>query len=661
MTSNSEHLPDGIRGEFNGRERPEEAWRQEAQKYRSLFENSAAGMFQSTPEGKFLIVNRVLARMLGYSSPDEFISAIEGAARRLFADPERGREYARRLEEQGAVLGFECQWLCRDGSASWVSLCARAVLSPAGEAVCHEGTVGDISGRKSAEAAQRESESILHSFFDSADMMRGIVELVDDDILFVSGNPASAAFFGLTGETLANRLASDLEVPAESLQMWIGRFQESRQTGVPVSFDHVYGPARGQRFLSTVVTFLGMGQSGRPRFGYVTSDVTARKRLEAQFLQSQKMEAIGNLAGGIAHDFNNLLTVINGCTEFLLSDLARDDPRRNDLEQIRQAGQRAVSLTSQLLAFSRKQVFQLRNVDLNYAIAQTSTILRRLIGENIDLVIVPQPDLWPVKADPGQMQQIIMNLAVNARDAMPRGGKLTIETANVDLDEDQFARHAVMPAGAYVMVAISDDGLGMDAETQARIFEPFFTTKRQSGTGLGLSTVYGIVKQSGGFIWVYSEAERGTTFKIYLPRVRGEADNIAGPEKKELPLQGTETVLVVEDEPSVRTLTARILHRRGYTVLEASDSREALGKAREFAGEIHLVLTDVVLPEMSGKWLAGQIQDARPGAKVLFVSGYTNDAIVHHGVLDSNVAFLQKPFTADTLARKVREVLDSVA
>ncbi len=599
--------------------------------------------------------------MLGYSSPDEFMFAIEGAARRLFIEPERGREYAHRLEEQGAVLDFECQWLCRDGSATWVSLCARAVRSLEGDVVYHAGTVGDISGRKGAEDAQRESESILHSFFDSADMMRGIVELVHDDILFVSGNPASASFFGLTGRALANLLASDLEVPAELRQMWIGRFQESRQTGAPVSFDHVYLSARGQRFLSTMVTFLGMGQSGRPRFAYVTSDITARKRLEAQFLQAQKMEAIGVLAGGIAHDFNNLLMVINGCTEFLLSDLAPDDPRRNDLEQIRHAGQRAVELTSQLLAFSRKQVRQLRNVDLNHAIAQTSTILHRLIGEDIDLVIVPQPDLWPVKADPGQMQQIIMNLAVNARDAMPRGGKLTIETANVDLDVGQIARHAVMPAGDYVMIAISDNGLGMDDETQARIFEPFFTTKRQGGTGLGLSTVYGIVKQSGGFIWVYSEVDRGTTFKIYLPRVRGEADNLAGPEKKDFPLQGTETVLVVEDEPSVRALTARILRRRGYTVLEAADSREALGKAREFTGEIHLLLTDVVLPEMSGKWLADQIQDERPGTRVLFVSGYTNDAIVHHGVLDSDVAFLQKPFADDTLAHKVREVLDSVA
>jgi signal transduction histidine kinase len=288
----------------------------------------------------------------------------------------------------------------------------------------------------------------------------------------------------------------------------------------------------------------------------IARDISQRKkneeektRLEEELVQAQKMEAIGRLAGGIAHDFNNLLMVINGCTEFLLSDLTREDPGRNDLEQIRQAGQRAVSLTSQLLAFSRKQVLQLRNVDLNHAIAETSTILRRLIGENIDLVIVPQPDLWPVKADLGHMQQIIMNLAVNARDAMPRGGKLTIETANVDLDEDQIARHAVMPAGDYVMVAISDNGLGMDAETQARIFEPFFTTKRQGGTGLGLSTVYGIVKQSGGFIWVYSEVDRGTTFKIYLPRVQGEADNLAGPEKKDFPLQGTETVLVVEDEP----------------------------------------------------------------------------------------------------------------
>jgi len=517
----------------------------------------------------------------------------------------------------------------------------------------------EIAGYKRLVEELRERESILRSFFDSGDMMRGVVELLDDDILHVSDNQAGATFWGLTKEAMPNRLATDIGISGESLRMWMDRYQESQSSGAPVSFNHVFDSPKGQRFLSTTVTFLGMAQSGRSRFAYVTSDITERKRLEAQFMQAQKMEAVGILAGGVAHDFNNLLTVINGFTDLLLKEFEPDDPRHKDLEQIRDAGQRAVSLTSQLLAYSRKQVLQLRNVDLNDAIAQTSSILRRLIGEDIDLVLAPQPGLGLVKADPGQIQQIIMNLSVNARHAMPDGGKLTIETANIDFDEDHASRHAVMPADAYVMVAISDNGLGMDAETQARIFEPFFTTKRQGGTGLGLSTVYGIVKQSGGFIWVYSEPEKGTTFKIFLPRVGGEADHLTSEAAGDLILQGTETVLVVEDESSLLALVARTLRGLGYTVLESPNSMEALRAALEYAGEIHLVLADVVLPDMSGRLLSAQIAALRPGIKVLFVSGYPDDAIVHHGVLDANVAFLPKPFTADILARKVREVLDS--
>jgi CheY-like chemotaxis protein len=374
------------------------------------------------------------------------------------------------------------------------------------------------------------------------------------------------------------------------------------------------------------------------------------------------MEAVGVLAGGVAHDFNNLLTVINGYSDFLLKDLAHDDPRRDDLEQIKRAGQRATGLTSQLLAFSRKQVLQPRILDLNDAMLEASAILHRLIGEDIDLVTFPQPGLGLVKADPGQIQQIIMNLAVNARDAMPHGGKLTMETANADIDQKYVRRHPAGSVGRYVMLAISDNGMGMDAETQSHIFEPFFTTKgSQKGTGLGLSTVYGIVKQSDGLIWVYSELGRGATFKIYLPRVGGEVSEIESNGMEELSLQGNETVLVVEDEPSMRTLAARILRTQGYTTIEASNGEEALRIAQEFTGEIHLVLTDVIMPEMNGKTMASQLEAARPGIKVLFVSGYTNNAIVHHGVLNSNVAFLQKPFTAEALARKVRKVLDSVA
>jgi two-component system cell cycle sensor histidine kinase/response regulator CckA len=396
-------------------------------------------------------------------------------------------------------------------------------------------------------------------------------------------------------------------------------------------------------------------------------DITERKRaekerekLQEQVRQSQKMEAVGVLAGGVAHDFNNLLSVINGYSELLLKGVARDDPRRSDIEQILQAGQRAASLTSQLLAFSRKQILHPVTLNLDDVVAQMSTMFRRLIGEDIALVCITRPGLGFVHADQGQIQQILMNLVVNARDAMPQGGRLTIETANVDIDEGYVRKHAPMRAGPYIMLAISDNGIGMDSETQARIFEPFFTTKGAGkGTGLGLSTVYGIVKQSNGFLWVYSEPGKGTTFKIYLPRVQGEADKLSEDAKVVPDLRGSETVLVVEDEPSVRALAARILRERGYTVIEASNGKEALRTAQEYAGKIHLVLADVVMPEMSGKVLVSQIEAARPGIRALFISGYTDNAIIHHGILEANVAFLQKPFSANVLASKVREVIDS--
>jgi nitrogen-specific signal transduction histidine kinase/DNA-binding NarL/FixJ family response regulator len=389
-------------------------------------------------------------------------------------------------------------------------------------------------------------------------------------------------------------------------------------------------------------------------------DITEYKRLQAQFMQSQKMEAIGLLAGGVAHDFNNLLNVINGYCELILDDLPADDPKRGDLEQIRHAGKRAASLTSQLLAFSRKQILQPEVLDLNAAITEMSTMLRRLIGEDIELVAINQPDLGMVNADPGQIQQILMNLAANARDAMPQGGKLTIETSNVDLDGGHFHGYPEVAAGPYVMLAISDSGIGMDEATKAHLFEPFFTTKgKGKGTGLGLSTIYGIVKQSNGFIWVYSEPGKGTAFKIYFPRTKSRAAAPANERTLELGSQEVETILLAEDEPSVRSLAARVLRERGYTVLEASNGKEALDVVRGYAGEIHLVLTDVVMPGMSGKDLVSQIEASRPGIKALYTSGYTDDAIVHHGTLDSGVAFLQKPFSVESLTRKVWEAINA--
>jgi len=383
-------------------------------------------------------------------------------------------------------------------------------------------------------------------------------------------------------------------------------------------------------------------------------------RTQQQLLQVQKMEAIGRLAGGVAHDFNNLLTVLGGRSRLLLDRLRRDDPLRRDIELIQETADRAATLTQQLLAFSRKQVLAPKVLDLNAVVVNMDTMLRRLIGEDIDLVTVPGPALGRVKADPGQIEQVIMNLAINARDAMPRGGQLTIETANVELDEAYARRHVAVRPGPHVMLAVSDTGPGMDAETQARVFEPFFTTKEPGkGTGLGLATVYGIVKQSGGNIWVYSEPGRGTTFKIYLPRVEEAAEPVEPAKALAGPPRGLETVLVVEDDEALRELAREILQSHGYTVLEARHGGEALPIGERHAGPIHLLVTDVVMPWMSGRELARRLMPAHPEMKVLYVSGYTENAVVHNGVLDPDTAFLQKPFTPDALARKVREVLDA--
>ena len=396
-------------------------------------------------------------------------------------------------------------------------------------------------------------------------------------------------------------------------------------------------------------------------FELFIEDVTERRALEQQLRQSQKMEAVGRLAGGIAHDFNNLLMVISGYSEFLLDRLGPDPALRGPAQEIAGASQRASSLTRQLLAFSRKQMLAPKILDLNGVVTENLKMLTRVIGEDIDLVMVPASSLGAVRADAGQIDQVIMNLAVNARDAMPSGGKLTIETSNVSLDEDYARFHAPLRAGEYVMLSISDTGLGMDSETQSHIFEPFFTTKGTKGTGLGLSTVYGIVKQSGGYIWVYSEPGKGSTFKIYLPRVaeRVEPAQVVVPEEPAFTEPGTETILLAEDEANLRYLARQFLEKQGYRVIEAADGAVAMQIAVAHEGVIHLLLTDVIMPGMNGRELAQRISEIRPNTKVLYMSGYTENVIGHNGTLDADVRLLQKPFTLRDLKNTVREVLDS--
>jgi PAS domain S-box-containing protein len=413
------------------------------------------------------------------------------------------------------------------------------------------------------------------------------------------------------------------------------------------------GPA-----IEVEVTSRGIAFRGRDARLAVAKDLTEHRRLEEQFRQSQKMEAVGRLAGGVAHDFNNLLSVILSLSGSLAEERAPDDPARADLLEIKMAGERAARLTRQLLSFSRRQALEPRVLDLGQVVSGMEPMLRRLIGEDVELVASSARDLGSVRADPGQIEQVLMNLAVNARDAMPRGGKLRIETSNVELDEEYARQHVGVKAGPHVMLAVSDNGVGMDRAVLARVFEPFFTTKELGkGTGLGLATVYGIVEQSAGSIFVYSELGRGTSFKIYFPRVAappavaGEGAGASGPPG------GTETILLVEDEDQVRALVQRILRKHGYQVLEVRNGGEALLLCERHPGPIDLLVTDVVMPMMSGPQLAQRLSCLRPELRLLCMSGYTGEAVVNHGLIGPRIPFLQKPITSESLLRKVREVL----
>jgi len=430
--------------------------------------------------------------------------------------------------------------------------------------------------------------------------------------------------------------------------VWSGSFLNYRKDGTLFEESAVISPVRD-------------GEGRIVRYVAVKRDMTREHELAEQLRQSQKMEAVGKLAGGIAHDFNNLLTAINGYADMLISRAPPESPVRRDAMEILSAGERAAALTRQLLAFSRRQVLQPKVLDLDKVVGGMQSLLQRVIGEDIALEIHGVEGLWQTRADPGQLEQVIMNLVVNARDAMPRGGRVVVETANRQLDAEYVRSRPVVRPGPYVEISVSDTGDGMTPETQARIFEPFFSTKGPGkGTGLGLSTVYGIVKQSQGYIWVYSELGKGTVFKIYLPKVEGEAriDRVE-PKESEPPNEGAETVLLAEDESMVRELARVVLESKGYRVIEASDGNEALRTCRGYDGPIHLLLTDVVMPRMGGVDLAEQVVAARPDMRILFMSGYAENAIVSQGILKPGASFISKPFRPSLLASKVREVLDA--
>jgi len=509
--------------------------------------------------------------------------------------------------------------------------------------------------RRRAEAALREAEAGYSTLVEQAPV--GIYRSTPAG-RFLSANRALARILGYDSpaELLGLDMTRDVYADPAERQRLLDRDSYTER-----EYDEVEATWKrkdGRRLtVQLSVRAVRDGSGDVEYYETFVRDVTEQRRLEGQLLQAQKMEAVGRLAGGVAHDFNNLLTVILSYSDLLLEDLPPEIPDRADVAEIRKAAVAASSLTRQLLAFSRQQVLEPRVLDVNTVVASTEKLLTRLLGEDVSLTTSLAAALGAVKVDPGQLEQIIMNLAVNARDAMPRGGRLSIETANVEMDESYVHGHPLARPGHYVMLAVSDTGTGMDAATQARIFEPFFTTKEAGkGTGLGLATVYGIVRQSSGFIWVYSEPGHGTSFKIYLPRVDEPVSPAGAPAPQVV--GGSETVLVVEDVAAVRAVTRQMLERQGYCVLEAANGATALSLARQHHSAIHLLVTDVVMPEVSGRELADQLVQLRPDMKVLFMSGYTDDAVVRHGILQEGIAYLQKPFTPDTLARKVRAVLD---
>jgi len=520
--------------------------------------------------------------------------------------------------------------------------------------------------RQRIHAALRESEKKYQQIYDESPV--GYHEL-DTKGRFTRVNRTELQMLGYSaGEMLGKPVWDFFEEEDTTRKVILAKL--SGDVSFHDTFERTYRRKDGSTLLVLVEDRV-LRDKGNQIIGIrsMVEDITERRRAEEalrkseeQLRQWQRVEAIGRLAGGVAHDFNNLLMTIKGCSELLLGAFDRRDPRREEVEEILKAADRATSLTRQLLAFGRRQVLQPQVLDLNTVVMNMDKMLRRVIGEDVQLIASLRRDLWSVKVDPGMIEQVIMNLAVNSRDAMPNGGKLTIETTNVTHDEEYASHHVSVKPGYYAMLAITDTGCGMDKETQSHLFEPFFTTKEKGkGSGLGLSTVYGIIKQSGGNIWTYSEPGLGTTFKIYLPRVE-ETSHAYKPEisRKEIKAPGgTETVLLVEDEEAVRSMVSKVLQNKGYRVLEASHGNEALEVCDKFEGPIHLMVTDVIMPQMSGRELAERLALVRPEMGVLYMSGYPDNTIVQHGVLEPGTAFLQKPFTISALELKVREILDS--
>jgi two-component system cell cycle sensor histidine kinase/response regulator CckA len=623
----------------------------------AIAESSEGPIISTTLNGTIVSWNRGAERLYGYAAEEIIGRPLRGLLPASKSD--EAHEILERVCKGETVKQVETKRVGKYGQLIDVSLTAMPIHDAEGNltGVCK--IVHDITERKQVERALRESEERLRLITETITEVFWIATPDISRVLFVS--PGYERVWRRTRTSLYDNPRSFLDSVHSDDRERVAAVLSVQLAGEP--FEHEY---RIHQPEGSVRWIWDRGFPVRDDAGHLTcyvgvaQDITGRKQLENQLRQSQKMEAIGQLAGGVAHDFNNLLTIISGYGELVFEQLPEGDPLRVRMASILKAAQTATSLTRQLLAFSRQQILTPRVLDLNHVVAEMHSMLERLIGENIELSTIPAPGLGEVKADPVQIEQILLNLSVNSRDAMPTGGKLIIETANVELDQNYAQQHIPVTRGSYVMLSVSDTGTGMDSETQKRVFEPFFTTKEKGhGTGLGLSTVYGIVKQSGGYIWIYSELGRGTTFKVYLPRI-DEPENVADLTTRPKNLScGTESILFVDDSESIRKLGCEVLEARGYHVLKAENGAEALRIAQEHPGTLHLLLTDLVMPGISGRVLAERMTELRPDIKVLYLSGYTDDTIVRHGEIGPNMRFFQKPFTPDALARRVREVLDT--
>jgi two-component system cell cycle sensor histidine kinase/response regulator CckA len=642
------------------RKQAEEALRESEERFRFAFENANTGVCLVDLEGNLIRVNSKMCEIFGYTREELERMTVNDIAHP--EDIDKSPEFIQKTLQGEIDRGtFEKRYFHKKGHVVTCEVSSSLVRNAEGSPLYFISHIHDITERKKAEELLQKEREISLSILENAPYG---VALIDKGGAYIYTNPE---FTNITGYTLQDvptgkdwfqKAFPDPKDRERMIEVW----KEDRSKGNMINREFSINSKDGKiNEIDIRSTFLRDG-----RAVIVLHDITEKRRaeeemksLQEQLRQSQKMEAIGRLAGGIAHDFNNLLTIIKGYSQLSLIELSEDNPLKRNIEHIHTATDRAADLVRQLLAFSRRQILEMKVLDLNTTLANLHNMLRRLIGEDIELTTVLAEDLGRVKTDLGWIEQAIMNLVVNARDAMPSGGKLTIETRNADLDEAYVGGHVGVKPGRYVMLSVSDTGVGMTPEVRERLFEPFFSTKeKDKGTGLGLSTVYGIVKQSGGDIWVYSEPGKGSTFKIYLPRVD---EPLEQPREKVLGyelLRGSETILLVEDEEEVRKLAVRVLERQGYKVLAARDGDEALLICERHQDPIHLMLTDVVMPGMNGHELAERLEPLHPRMKVLYMSGYTDNAIVLHGVLVEGVNYIQKPFTVDALTKKVREVLE---